>query len=282
MLLAVFALVAVYLWICFALARNYVHPSRTVPEKPPWLKDVNVDTRFGPTPAWSTAGLADGHPSKLIFVMAHGYGGTRATWTDRIEALSKKGYDCLALALPGQDVSPVKDVGFGITESQVIADAVKWVRSRSNGKSKVVVIGVSMGGAASWLASEQDPTIDGVITEGAYARFDEAMKNFFECKVRGGSTIFAPVITFARWMTGIDPAKVRPVDAAAKWRGKPALVIQGSADSLMTPDQAKDLAEAAGCQEWIVNGAEHAQCYDADPHGYIDHICRFAQLVEKG
>ena len=275
------AIVGSYLGVCAVLARNYIHPSRRVPERPGWLREVEVNSRFGPTPSWCSPGLVEGHPSDVVFVMAHGYGGARDSWTEPVRALNAKGFDCLILSMPGQDASPAHDVGFGISEGHAIVDAVEWVRHRTADKSKVVVVGVSMGGAATWLATAEDPHIDGVITEGAYARFDEAMKNFFECKVRGGSVVLAPVITIAKWMTGINPEEVRPIDAAAKWRGKPALVIQGASDLLITPDQGKRLAAAAQCEEWIVPGAGHAMCFEADPVQYIDRIVAFAHAVSK-
>jgi pimeloyl-ACP methyl ester carboxylesterase len=275
----VLGIVGIYLLLCVVLARNYIYPARRVPIKPEWLREVVIDSRFGPTPAWGTSGLVDGHPSRVVFVMAHGYGGSRDTWTDPIQALSAKGFDCLAIAMPGQDASPARGVGFGISEGHAIVDAVKWTRFKTGGKSKIVVLGLSMGGAATWLATAEDPQIDGIVTEGAYGRFDLATKRFFDCKVAGGSVMLAPVVTIAKWMSGIDPEEVRPVDAAAKWRGKPALVIQGGADVLITPDQGKSLADAAGCEEWIVPGAEHAHCYETDSHGYIERICHFAEAL---
>lgn len=272
-------LVAAYLAVCFQLARNYIRPARVVPTKPEWLRDVMVETRFGPTPSWSTPGLVEGRASRVVFVMAHGYGGTRETWAEPMADLHAQGFDCLALAMPGQDASPVQTVGFGITEGHTIADAVRWTRAKTHGKSKIVVLGLSMGGAASWLASTEEPSIDGIVTEGAYARFDEAMDRFFNRKMPGGSIVLSPVVSFAKRMTGLKPEEVRPVDAAAKWHGRPALVIQGGADTLITLDQGRSLAEAADCPEWVVPGSEHAQCFETDRAGYVGHLVQFARKV---
>ena len=134
-----------------------------------------------------------------------------------------------------------------------------------------------MGGAATWIATGETTEIDGVITDSAYARFDQAMNQFFDRKLPGGHVIFKPVIWIAEAMTGLRPEKVRPVDYATHWKGRPALIIQGDADTLITPDHAQRLSEAAGCPLWTVHGAEHAQAYDTDRHGYVDHVVKFAE-----
>ena len=274
-------LVCLYLGFCYSLALGYIHPRRVVPAKPPWAGEVLVPSRFGPTPCWATKGLSLGHPSKVVFVLVHGYGGTRGSWSDAIKDLHDRGYDSLTLAMPGQDASPAKSVGFGLSEAHVIVDAVHWLRGNTPPHTKIVVLGVSMGGAATWIASAEDPSIDGIITEGAYARFGEAMNCFFERKMWGGSFILAPVVSIAKRLTGLQPESVRPVDQAARWKGKPALIIQGGADTLITADQASDLAAAAGCPEWIVPGAQHAQCYEVQKRQYLDHIVHFAEALVK-
>ncbi len=280
MLLIVLALIGVYFGVCTVLARNYIHPARVVPVKPAELREVMVGSRYGPTPSWCTDGLANGDPSGVVFVMAHGYGGTRESWSQVMHDLAQKGFDSLAISMPGQDASPAKFVGFGISEGHATVDAVKWVRAKSKHPVKVVVLGISMGGAATWLATSEDPGIDGIVTEGAYARFDQAMNQFFERKLWGGSVIFAPVVTIAKWMTGLKPEEVLPVDSAVKWKGRPALVIQAGSDTLITEDQGRRLAEAAACPIWLVPGAEHAQCYEVAKDEYLKRLVGFADGLD--
>lgn len=265
-----------YLFVCYSAARSYISPLRVRATKPEWVSEVEIPTAAGPDPTWATPGLAAGKGGPVVFVLAHGYGGSRQTWSDLMRDLPKHGIEAIAPSMPGQDASPDKTVGFSLKESDVILDAVKWVRARYAKPPKVVLMGLSMGGAATWIASAKDPTVDGVITDSAYARFDEAMNQFFERKLRGGSMLFAPVIWMAKGMTGLQPEKVVPLESAAKWK-KPALVIQGDADTLIVPSHAERLAKASKAQLWIVPGAEHAQCYDADPTAYLDHLVRFAK-----
>jgi pimeloyl-ACP methyl ester carboxylesterase len=188
------------------------------------------------------------------------------------------GHDSIAIAMPGQDGSPLNQVGFGKPESHVIVDAVKWLRECCPNR-KVIVVGISMGGAAAWLATQEDPHINGIVTDCAFANFTEAMNGFFDCKVPGGHIIFAPVILIARGISGIDPASIRPLDAALHWRGKPALVIQGNADTLVTPSHGLRLSQAAQCPLWMVPNANHAQAYATDPEGYVQRLISLAKQI---
>ena len=266
-----------YFGFCAYAAYGYLHPVRETYPAPEGVRDATVGT----TPVWATPGLADGHPSSVVLVLAHGYGGTRATWNGLLKDLQKAGIDAVAPAMPGQDASPDPTVGFGRKEARTILDCAAWARAK--GAKKVVGLGVSLRGGAVWLASEEDPHgLDGVVTDAAFAQFDEAMNRLFSYRLPfpGGAALLTPVVWFARGMSGIDPYKIRPVDAAAKWRGRPALVIQGTADQLIVPSNGERLSEAAGCPIWRVEGANHAADYHTDPVGYARRVVAFARALD--
>ncbi|MEZ0325364.1 MAG: alpha/beta hydrolase [Fimbriimonas sp.] len=267
-----------YLALCVYLAGWYLCPGRTQPMRPRELQEVQIPTGKLNTPAWSTRNLANDHPSKTVFVFAHGYGGDRGHWTRVVRDLEKKGYDSVIPALPGQDQSPYSRVGFGREEAKVLQQTFDWVR-RGNPKPKIIVVGVSMGGAAAWLSSELDPTIDGVVTEGAYARFAPAMSHWLDQALPYGSITLRPVVWIASARSGIDPASINPEDAARKWKGRPALVMQAGDDRLIEKWHAVRLAEAAGCELTEVPGAVHAGCCDQLGERYADLLAHFAERL---
>jgi len=273
---------AIYLLACFWLARTYISPPRHVPNTPGTMRDVTFSTAAGPDPAWATPGLADGHPKgQLVFVLSHGFGGTRAAWDGFLPDVQRAGYEAVVPALPGQDASPDKMVGFGLKEADVIVDAVRWARSRypASHPPRVILMGVSLGGSASWIASERIPDeVDAVISEGAFARFDKTVDYWFDRILPSGSTLFKPVVLMAGAMGGVDPSAIRPVDAAAKWR-KPALVMEGGLDVTIPRPNADQLSKAANCPLWIVPNALHARCYVTDPKGYSAHVFAVAKAV---
>ncbi len=275
-MLFLLGLLLAYLGFCAYGAYGYLHPFRRVPPRPEGLVDATV----GVTPVWVTPGLSEGHPSRVVFVLAHGYGGTRGAWTGLIGDLQKAGIDAVAPAMPGQDANPDPTVGFGRKEARTILECAAWARAK--GAKRVVGLGVSLGGGATWLASEEDPHgLDGVVTDAAFAQFDEAMNRLFAYRLPfpGGALLLRPVVWFARAMSGIDPWAIRPVDAAARWHGRPALVIQGDEDQLVVPSNGRRLADAAGCPLWLVPGAGHAEDYLTDPKGYAERVVAFAEAL---
>jgi pimeloyl-ACP methyl ester carboxylesterase len=273
------AFTAGYGVICFILARSYLQPQRFVPLLPQGLEEVHIPSEGkGLDPAWCTPNLAAGKASPVVFVLAHGYGGTRDSWRELMPELAAKGIEAIAPAMPGQDASPEPQVGFGLKEAATMKRAAEWVRQTSP-KVKIVYAGVSMGGAAAWLASEMDPSAAGVVSEGAYARFDEAMRTWFDRKAPGASIYLRPVVWIASVMAGLKPEDVVPLNSARKWKGRPALIIQGGDDALIARSHADRLSEASGGTLWVVEGAEHANCYGRNHEPYVEHLTAFARRV---
>jgi len=268
-----------YVILCVWLAHSYLHPKRFKSLlRPPSIKEVMVPSAMGPVPSWASPGLASGNGKPIVFVLAHGYGGDRSFWTDPMLGLMKRGFESVAPSMPGQDASPDDTVGFGVKEAVMIIDTVKWVRRQYKKPPKIVLWGVSMGGAAAWLASEQDPTVDAVVTEGAYSRFDEAMNRMLNERTPGASIFLLPMVWLASFEAKIDPSSIIPLNSAAKWK-KSALVIQGAEDKLIPMKHAEQLASAAHCPLWVVPYAPHAQCFDVARKEYLDRLTALAKKL---
>lgn len=271
-----------YLLLCFVLAYRYVHPSGSTPQRPPNAEEITIAGPYGPIPAWSSPGLETGKPkSETVYVLCHGYGGNRESWAQTMEDLEAKGFEVVVPEMPGHGASTDRTVGFGEKESQVVIAAARWAVQRYEGSNqvpKVVAVGVSMGGAACWLASGKEPGLfSAIVTEGAYARLDEASDRWFDMLLPGGHVVLAPVRWFAEAMSGIRTDSIVPVDAAAKWKGRPALVIHCTQDRLMGDSHAKRLAEASGAELWEVPTASHACGYSEAREAYLARLLAFAE-----
>ena len=237
------------------------------------MREVKVSTLGKMTPCWTTTNFSD---AKVVFVLAHGYGGTRARWVPIMNDLEARGISSIAVAMPGQDASPFSRVGFGETEAEVLVEVVNWILAQRGTSVKIVLCGVSMGGAASWLAGTKTDAVDGIVTEAAFARFDESIDRWLNRVLPGGQFLLRPVVWIASARTGIQPSKFVPESAAKMWKGKPALVIHGVGDTLITLDHGKRLSTAAGCELWTVLGAAHVSCCEVNPKAYVDKLSDFA------
>ena len=249
----------VYLVACYWLARRYVRPG--TPNKsslPKGFRAVGAN--------WVSDRL-----SEPVFILVHGYGGSQSGWLNVAQELQNRGFGVVIPAMPGHGERKGELSGFSVKESQIVVDVVDWVHSEVGGKPRIVLVGISMGGAACWLATEKNPKIEAVVSEGSFARLGDATKRWMNRRAPGAYIALFPVTLLAKRMTGVDPNQVNPVESASRWQGK-SLVIHGDRDKLFSLDDARALAEAAGGDLWIVEGASHAHCSTIDLQAYVDRI----------
>ncbi len=259
-------LILAYVVGCFFLASRYVKPGveNDGPMPKGFLPAVGVN-------AWTSD-----FTNKPVFVLVHGYGGNQSGWTQVATALANKGFGVVIPALPGHDNRIEETSGFAVKESEIVVKTVEWIREKAGENTKVVLVGISMGGAACWLATERIK-VEAVVSEGCFARLEPATKRWFDRKAPYASTYLAPVLWFAKSLSGVDPAMVNPVEHAGRWKGRPALIVHGDQDQLFTLDDAKQLATASGGELWIVPGATHAHCSDVDFEGYVSRLIALAR-----
>jgi pimeloyl-ACP methyl ester carboxylesterase len=268
-----------YAFLCFRLADRFLQPRRLWVIRPRGVIDLVLPSSVGSVPCWATPNW---HEASVVFILAHGYDGSRQVWGPLMPALQRAGYAAVAPSMNGQDASPDRTVGFGFKEARTIVDTVNWVREQRGDRPKIILLGVSLGGAACWLATELDASVDAVVSEGAFADLPSAMAGWLNVHFSLGSFFLAPAVWIASSKAGLDPARVRPVDAARRWHGRPALVIQAGADRTIARRHADELSEAAGAPLWVVPDAGHAKCVETDLRGYVQHLRQVVARVLRG
>lgn len=267
------AIPLVYGLAIYILAHCYVHPKVPTPPTPSGLVDDSVITHEGPIPIWTTQSMSERRPEcDTVIVMVHGYRGDRSSWKDAAHDLVLKGYEVVIPELPGHGANPDRKCGFVSKEHQVVLQVVAWARSMYSAPPKVVLMGISMGGAACWLASQVDPSIDAVITEGSLLHLDQTTDRWLDRTMPFGRHILGPIKNVARRIAHIKSGHVDIVYAVQQWAGRPALVIQGERDRLIPLDDAKQISDLVGCELWIVPDARHAHCYRQARKVYLSKV----------
>lgn len=266
-----------YLLMCFGLAKLYVSPIRS---DPPTVRSFSRVVLPSGEPIWVSSGLLDGHPNgKVLYIMSHGLGGDIGHWSQLAKPLVEKGYDVILTEMSAHGDSPDRYCGFGTTESDMIVEATRWADEKYAVRPHTILVGVSLGGAASWLAAEKAPHIfDAIVSEGAFTHLNEVSDNFFDRRMRGGRIIFWPVKFFASKISGVDPGSVNPIEAAKNWR-KPTLVIQCGEDDLMKPAYAEEFAKASGGELWTIPKASHANGCVVASQEYFKRLVGMANLL---
>lgn len=276
-LLVFLGLFGAYAGAMFAMARAYVSPPRQIDTAPSGVTIIETPGPGYPLSVWSN-GVPLEPGTDACVILVHGYGGSAAAWTPMQSRLASAGVPSFAPEMRAHGRSRAERVSFGPGEAEEVLSVVRWVREQSP-KCRVVLAGISMGGAACWLAAAQAPeSVHAIMSEGAFARLAPATDRFLDRVVPGGSVLLAPVKWLGRRWTGVDPATVNPVEAAASWRGRPACVAHGGRDRLIPFADAEALAKAAQCELWAVPSARHAHVLDADPDAYARRILELAAV----
>lgn len=268
MLFIVGTVLVIHLGFCYYVAGTLISPKRNIPLKP---KEMVIWEPVKGVPAWTSPAVAKGQAHN-VFIFSHGIKADRSFFSVTAEKLMKRGYDVVLLPMPGHDESPEKTVGFGTTESKLIRETIDAVKA-----DHIVLVGTSMGGAATWMASDH-PRVDGLVTESAYGRLEPITHVWFNRIMNHGDVIFKPVLWIASWKLHMNPNDINPVDTAAKWdRKKPALVMHAGEDQLIPIAQGEELAKASGAEFWKVPGASHADCESCG----IEYVDRIEGVMKK-
>jgi len=176
---------------------------------------------------------------------------------ERARFLSSEGYGVLLFDFQAHGESRGRHITFGYLESLDAASAVDFVRQKKP-SDKVGIIGVSMGGAASLLAT---PPLDvqAMVLESVYPTIEEAVTDRLTNRIGSWAGIMTPLLTVQlKPRIGVGVEQLRPIDAARKVYA-PKLFIFGTADTHTKLDESLRLvaSSAEPKESWAINGAGH-------------------------
>jgi len=218
-----------------------------------------------------------------IAILVHGYLMNRAELTPLAARLHAKGWASLIIDLRAHGKSGGKKSSLGVQERFDVEAAARLARETYPG-AKIVLIGSSMGSAASAFALAEQPGIaDGIILDSGFSRLPDAVLGWWYFV--GGKPLRAllwPTVPLAGPFVGFNPYKVDVGKALAKAE-KPVLLIHGDADTLANPAQAKRNLEMAGDRGEIVwfERCGHSEARWLHPERYYAAVEDFLERLAK-
>jgi fermentation-respiration switch protein FrsA (DUF1100 family) len=232
--------------------------------------------------------LADGHlTTQHAIIVVHGLHVNRSysPSMDASVALAQHGFAVLAFDLRGNGESAPARLSLGYYEQRDVLGAVDFLRSGTlpyadlGRPRSIEAWGDSLGGATLLLAAAQEPSIQAVVTDSAFADASPLIR-----EKSGIPDILLPgCLLAAKLLYGIDYDQVRPVDVVAKIAPRPLLLIHGTADGMVPFENMLQLAAAARkgrdahVQTWILPGMAHVNGIVQDRSEYIQRIVTFFQ-----
>jgi uncharacterized protein len=206
-----------------------------------------------------------------------GYRGRRSDVLGMCGQLWKAGHNVLAFEYYGHGEVVGKPITLGFRELNDFLGAVVYAKQRAP-ETRLGAVGYSMGAAVAIMASARVPEVEALVADSSFATHRRAVEYAV------GRTLHLPFALFdwvtdlfLWWRAGYHFNQVEPLRDIAKIAPRPILLIQGLKDSIVNPQDASLLYEAAqGPKElWLVPGAEHCGAYFVDRVAYTQRVVKF-------
>jgi fermentation-respiration switch protein FrsA (DUF1100 family) len=276
----VMAVLATYAVVSYQGAQFYLRP-KSASHQP-----GETPAKFGAGYQAVTLTTADGidlaawytqSQNGALILVAHGYGAGRSAAMHAFFARS--GYGVLSWDARAHGQSEGEICTWGVREVLDVEAALDFVSEQPE-IDHIGAYGQSMGAVTLIEAAAAHPQIEALVADSAFPSIEEMLVRMVS------SPLLRPGIRFfVESKTGLNPDDLRPVDTIGAISPRPVFILQGQADSVVPPDFAQRLYQAAGepRQRWTEPGVGHVGMYTAYPELFEQKVIGFfdGYLLEK-
>ncbi|HEY8785958.1 MAG TPA: alpha/beta hydrolase, partial [Candidatus Limnocylindria bacterium] len=167
----------------------------------------------------------------------------------------------------------------GIEEPRDILAAIDLAASKADiERSRVAIIGESLGGGSLLMAVKADPSIGPVVTDSAFADANTVVGES-ATKYTNLPSWFTPgIVLMSRLFLGLDISQVTPSKVVAAHPERAFLFIQCTDDTTVPLHHGLDLKAASRnprTELWVVPGCEHVKAFATHPDEWAQHVLDF-------
>lgn len=220
--------------------------------------------------------------SKKTVIILHGYMNNKDTMGPYAAMFHQMGYNTLLPDARGHGESQGNYVGYGWREK---VDVRKWVNKviQHNGKnSKIVIFGVSMGGATTMMTSglKLPSQVKAFVEDCGYTNAKTEIQHEAEALYHMPAFPKFPLVEILSGITRLRAGYFLGDASSVKQLAKnkrPMLFIHGDQDTFVPTKMVYENYKATkGPKElWIVKGAKHAKSFQTNPQEYQKKISQF-------
>ena len=261
---------------------------------PPALRKVPKQTPTSDGLPFIDAGVTTAEGLKLVgwyipgtngvtVIFVHGYKNDRGSMLGSAAMYHAHGYTALVIALRAHDRSDGERITFGHLE---VGDLDAWYQFAAHQPNidprRIALVGVSMGGSISIQYAARNPRIAAVVADSAFSSMDDTIATSVRHFTGLPAFPFASLIGFwIREETGLTREEADAKRAIGRIAPRPVFLMQGGADTTISPDSGKLLYDAAGEPKtlWFDQALDHAKFFEQrrDEYerrvvvGFMDH-----------
>ena len=228
-------------------------PDKTVPDTGVDHEDLVIRSGDHQLGAWLLK--PQGEPRTPLILLAHGWGANYSLFLQLAEPLVADGYEVLLFDIRGHGRNEaVPFVTVRHFRDDVMA-VVAYAKRRFPDRP-LVVIGHSLGGAASTLAAAEGAPMQGLVLIAAPSDPTRATAEFLTQQKLPGNLMVRLLVPFWWRRAGSRFGPLTPTKRLTEVR-IPVLIIHPENDQRVPIDHAERLSAAAGCGYELVAGAGH-------------------------
>jgi len=198
--------------------------------------------------------------------------------------LVRHGFGVFMFDLRGRGDSPAALSSAGYFERLDLQGASDYLVSKGANRSRIGVLGFSLGGAVALIAGSNPNNFGAVVSDSSFADFTLVVKSSMTGIKRPLRLILTGMEFMARSIYGIDIKDIFPARSVAR-SDTPVLVIHGEDDQVIPVEHARLLGRAIGASfdeiednaetVWIVPGAGHTGSFRTQPKAYVEKLVKF-------
>lgn len=237
------------------------------------------DIQFVSTDGIQTSGFfIPAKSAKGTILVLHGYGTNKSDILTFAEMFYDHGYNTLFFDFRAHGKTRGKCT-LGYRETRDLDGAVTYLLKRPDvDKSKIGVLGCSMGAIVAIIGAANNPVIKAVVADSGFYSFEKTVTKF--AKVFYGLPKYPfvpPAIWFAQLRAGFLAKHADPMKYIGKIAPRPVFLIGGTNDVRIPPENQERLFSAAGepKQLWIAPEADHLEARSLWPQEYEKRVIEF-------
>jgi fermentation-respiration switch protein FrsA (DUF1100 family) len=213
-------------------------------------------------------------------IVSPGYHTAMSALLGMCALLWRDGHNILAFEYYGHGTVVGEPVTLGYREMNDFLGAVAYVKQRDP-MVKIGAIGYSMGAAITIMASARAPEIEAVVADSAFATHRCVVEYAVRRQIHLPFVLFEWVTdALLWWRAGYHFNQVEPLRDIGRLAPRPILLIHGLKDSVVNPQDAPLLYDAANEPKelWLLPNAEHCGSYFENRVAYVEKVRAFFDL----